>query len=46
MAFTKNNMSDPPFIESIKNKSVVLWIAASQAVSLHVMHCIVCVNLW
>ena len=37
MAFIKNNMPDSPFKEIIIDKSVVLWKAASQAVSLHVM---------
>ena len=33
MVLIKKNMSDSPFIESITDKSVVLWIANSQAVS-------------
>ena len=48
MALIKNNMPHSPFKEIIKDQSVFLWIAAtrSQAVSLHVMRSIVCVDLW
>ena len=47
MSFIKNNNTDSPFEENIKDKSVVLGIAASEPLSLHVMCSIVglCVNL-